>query len=232
MPIEVPVAAHRLFGTGGAAESPVVDMGHGTRRSVEEIRALFSDEPSLPYTAGWSVNRLWAPRDVAFALTGIQDHMIDSDTADLLSIDARDEPDWSRFNRRGAINIYFLHEMEGARGKGSAAPHPSRYRVPRNRVIVADHWHVDEGHLSREESWRHDVIVVAHELGHALTLPHTGNAANIMFGNGTTRDSVELTPAQGLAAWQHGWKYSTAAALGDLWLGWIGRLGWSRPWPR
>jgi hypothetical protein len=232
MPIEVPVAAHRLFGTGGTAGSPVIDMGHGTRRSVEEIRAFFSDEPSLPYTAGWSVNRLWAPRDVAFALTVIQDHMIDSDKADLLSRDVRDEPDWLRFNRRGAINIYFLHDMEGAWGKGGAAAHPNRYRVPHNRVIVADRWHVDEGHLSREESWREDVVVVAHELGHALPLPHTSNPANVMFGNETTRDSVELTPAQGLAAWQHGWKYSTAAALGDLWLGWIGRLGWLRGWPR
>jgi Matrixin len=181
MPIEVPVAAHRLFGTGGTAGSPVIDMGHGTRRSVEEIRAFFSDEPSLPYTAGWSVNRLWAPRDVAFALTVIQDHMIDSDKADLLSRDVRDEPDWLRFNRRGAINIYFLHDMEGAWGKGGAAAHPNRYRVPHNRVIVADRWHVDEGHLSREESWREDVVVVAHELGHALTLPHTSNPANVMF---------------------------------------------------
>jgi hypothetical protein len=239
MPLEVPVAAHRLFGTvhrrfglAGAAAPPVIDMNHGTRRSLESIRAFFSDEPSLPHTAGWSVNGLWAPRDVAFALTGIEDHMIDSDKADLLPLDVREEPDWTRLNRRGAINIYFLHEIEGAWGKGFAEMHPNRYRVPYNRVVVADRWHLDEGHVSLEESWRQDVIVLAHELGHALTLPHTANVANIMFGNGTTRDSVELTPAQGLAAWQHGWKYSTAAALGDLWLGWIGRLGWSRPWPR
>jgi hypothetical protein len=207
-------------------------MNHGTRRSLESIRAFFSDEPSPPHTAGWSVNGLWAPRDVAFALTSIEDHMIDSDKADLLPLDVREEPDWTRLNRRGAINIYFLHEIEGAWGKGFAEMHPNRYRVPYNRVVVADRWHLDEGHVSLEESWRQDVIVLAHELGHALTLPHTANVANIMFGNGTTRDSVELTPAQGLAAWQHGWKYSTAAALGDLWLGWIGRLGWSRPWPR
>jgi hypothetical protein len=229
MPIEVPVAGHRLFGTGGTAGSPVIDMSHGTRRSVELIRAFFADEPSLPHTAGWSVNTLWAPRDVAFALTGIQDHMIDSDTADLLT---GDEPDWSRFNRRGAINVYFLHEIEGAWGKGRAEPHPNRYRVPYNRVIMADRWHVDEGYLSPEESWRHDAIVLAHELGHALTLPHTANATHIMFGNGTTRDSVELTPAQGLAAWQHGSKYSMAGGLSEIWLGWIGRLGWWRVWPR
>jgi hypothetical protein len=229
MPIEVPVAGHRLFGTGGTAGSPVIDMGHGTRRSVESIRAFFADEPSLPHTAGWSVNTLWAPRDVVFALTGVQDHMIDSDTADLLT---SDEPDWSRFNRRGAINVYFLHEIEGAWGKGRAEPHPNRYRVPYNRVIMADRWHVDEGYLSPEESWRHDAIVLAHELGHALTLPHTANPANIMFGNGTTRDSVGLTPAQGLAAWQHGSKYSMSRGLSEIWLGWIERLGWWRGWRR
>jgi hypothetical protein len=207
-------------------------MSHGTRRSLESIRAFFADEPSLPHTRGWSVNTLWAPRDVAFALTGIQDHMIDSDTADLLPNDTRDEPDWPRFNRRGAINVYFLREIEGAWGKGRAEPHPSRYRIPYNRVIMADRWHVDEGYLSPEESWRHDAIVLAHELGHALTLPHTANATHVMFGNGTTRDSVELTPAQGLAAWQHGWKYSMAGGLSEIWLGWIARWGWLRPWPR
>lgn len=238
MAIKVPVVAHRLFGTkflpitlgtarshpveyiveriierNTAAQIPVLDTDHGTRRSKESIVAFFSDEPSLPHTTGWSVNTLWARSDIVFELVRIKDHRIDSGQADLMP-DRRTQPDWSQFNRKGSLNVYFCLEIEGARGEARQDSHPHPNRLSSGRILMGDRWHLDEGRLSRKESWRGDVITLAHEFGHALTLPHQGNPTSIMV-SGTTRDSVELNRVEGLVAWQHAWKYSWASALSE-----------------
>lgn len=84
---------------------------------------------------------------------------------------------------------------------------------------MGDRWHLDEGRVTREESWRGDVITLGHELGHALSLPHSGNAASVMFGGGTIRDSVELNHVEGFIAWQHAWRYTWLSALSEGLLG-------------
>jgi hypothetical protein len=186
---------------------PAIDAEHGTARSVELLRALFGGEPSLPHTTGWNVNTIWGSVDLNFALVGIADQMIDSAHADFISRDTTTWPDLERFNTRGAINVYFGRDLEGALGYGDADTHPSR-EGEKGKVLIGDRAQRDaEIGLAPEESWRRDVIVLAHELGHALTLPHMGDPGNVMYGGGTTPDSVRITPVQGLIAAQHGRHY-------------------------
>lgn len=234
IPIFVPVVAHRLFGTkyvppapawprrgfggyedfipgtilSGKRMFPVIDMNHGTTRSQEEIGAFFAEAEGLDYAQGWTVSRMWREVGVTFLLVGIVDEMIESDRADFISRDTREEPNLLRFNEDCAINIYFCRELEGRWGTGHADVRPCQ-PGQKGRILISDRWLFEEGSLSRRESWRRDVIVLAHELGHALTLPHMDESNNVMYGGGITPDSTHLSEVQGLIAKQHGRHYRT-----------------------
>ncbi|VVC76399.1 hypothetical protein AQUSIP_17110 [Aquicella siphonis] len=230
----VPVVAHRLFGTrystfpaeennlhgampilSAAIRSPTskkymlptIDHEHGTRRPVEEIMDMFHPESRLAYTSRSNVNQIWRNSGIRFLLTGIVDEMIDSLSADLIPAEQRGTPQLQRMNYPNAINIYFCRDLEGARGRTRYDVHPDR-PAQKGLAIVSDGWHLDEERFTREESWISDMIIIAHELGHALTLPHMPQAKNLMYGNGSTFDAVELTPVQALIAKQHGKRYA------------------------
>lgn len=232
--ILVPVVAHRLLGTrhvkspaeGTAYQVqqpflpslissytgihnyiPILDEEHGTSRSIDEIMDMFHLESRLPYTSGMNVNQIWRNTGIRFLLTGIVDEMIDSLYADFFPEDVREAPHLERLNYPNAINIYFCRNLEGARGRTRYDTHPDRPRQ-KGRIIVSDGWPLDEGRWNRDESWIFDMIVIAHELGHALTLPHMPQAKNLMNGNGSDLDTIELTPVQALIAKQHGKRYA------------------------
>lgn len=214
-PMIVPVVAHRMFGrrhvgTGlrdterrtppgpfgpGVPLGPEletraeVDTSHGTRRQSEEIERLFHEGERPAHTRGWSVNRLWQPAGVQFVLVGIVDEMIDSHYADYL-VNSR-TVDLSGRDYERAINVYFFRQLHGAWGF-----------VGEGRAFMADRWDPSETAATREETWRHDVITMSHELGHVLQLNHRDETDNVMFGLGTRSTSHGLTPAQGLFARQ------------------------------
>lgn len=229
--IIVPVVAHRLFGTQYSAFTPrgvshhielplainaisssnnlflpIINKEHGTRRSIEEIMEMFHPQGRLATLNHGSVNHLWKNSGVRFLLVGIVDEMIESDAADFIVEDTRYAPPLHRLNYPNAVNIYFCRNLEGARGRSKYDIHPDRPNQ-NGRIIISDAWHLDEERMSREESRMGDVIVVAHELGHALTLPHMQQPNNLMYGNGSTFESTEITQVQALIARQHGKLY-------------------------
>src|SRR3990170_3144949 len=142
----IPVVAHRMFGTryvarraslrlsgrlGLVFESPfsigqeeipvsIVDQSHGTRFSIEEIRALFVPDASLEYTEGFTINEIWRQAGIEFRLVTTVDHMIESHLADFMPRDSSIEVGYARrFNRPGALNIYFVRDLERNRGIAS-----------------------------------------------------------------------------------------------------------------
>jgi hypothetical protein len=211
-PILVPVVGHRIFGRTWTTRrvprrtgrfpfipnewammpsyvlEPTADATHGTRRTIEHVQRLFHEGESPAYTRERSVNRIWRDTGIQFVLMGVVDQAIDADLADLLPSDVRLRPDFSRFDYPGALNIYFMRELEGAWGTGR----PSR-------VIVADRWDLLPG-WAPEDAWALDVITLSHELGHALQLSHRAQPDNIMYREGTALTSTGITRAQALYA--------------------------------
>ena len=218
-PILVPVVGHRILGktwvarriqtrssrfpgvTLGAAAlpqyimEPTVDTTHGTRRTIDDVQRLFHEGDVPTHARERSVNRIWRDTGIQFVLVGIVDQMIDSDLADVLPRETRLWPDFARFNRRGALNIHFMRELEGAWG----------YGIP-GGVVVADRWDLMPG-CTREDAWTADVITVSHEFGHALRLSHRAQPDNIMYREGTMLTSTGITRAQALFALERACRY-------------------------
>jgi len=156
-----------------------VDTEHGTRRSTEEIEALFTESTELSYTGGLTVNSLTRPH-IVFRLREIIDHMVVNHLADFKP----EGVSFNQFNRLGAINIYFVRKLEGARGRAD----------PAGDSMYVGNQYDDERGIARAERWQRDVIVTSHELGHVLGLVHVPHPENVMFGYGTelTSDTFEL----------------------------------------
>ena len=114
---DVPVIAHRLFGTrlverlsetgprlrsAGSSfrrdlgfprftdESvlyPTIDRDHGSTTSVETIRAIFTEDLGIEGSNGLNVNSIWEPTGIRFVLLAIVDEVVDSYLADLVPRD-------------------------------------------------------------------------------------------------------------------------------------------------
>jgi hypothetical protein len=201
----VPVVAHRIYGTrieetrtrprrrplpfaadpggdrlpGPRIVVPAIDTGVGTTVTLEEVRAFFTPDPALGFTGGFTVNALF-PRLLRFNLIETIDHMVESDLADFLPALGTHE----RFDRPGVLNLYCVRELEGANGW---ARHGAAY--------VADRLG-EEALGGREGRWRRQVITLAHEFGHVLSLRHVTFIENTMFGYGVEPGSLEFNLPQ------------------------------------
>jgi hypothetical protein len=176
---------------------PVIDRGHGTRRSWEELRAVFTPDASLDHTEGLTVNDLWREAGVEFRIVEEVDDMIASDVADFVPADVRLwKPVFAPLHRLKAINLYFCRELEGRWGQGSIyLPHREQFAV---YAIVNDRTESAEW-ADASEAWRHMIITIAHEFGHVLGLSHVAWIDNVMYGHGTRAGSTGIEPPQ----WAH-----------------------------
>jgi len=205
LPENPPLGAYEIYMS--SMLKPVIDRSHGTRRSVEEVRALFQPEESVAYAAGWNVNSIWNTAGVHFVLVGIVDEMLESHEADLLPADTGLLPNFKLLNYSSALNVYMFRELEDRRGSGVLDLDPNADELT-GRILLSDRWHLEETYSTREQTWRQEVNTLAHEFGHALSLQHMKDSTNLMYGGGTIPESIEISLAQGAVTKFHGRKYN------------------------
>lgn len=169
LPFEIPseIAGHFWI--------PSIDRSHGTQRTRQEISAFFSPVPDLTYTEGFTVNDVWAPAEIEFRLVDTVEHSIDSDLADMMSADDRIYyPLAESLGRSDAVNLFLVRALEGAAGRaiGYYAAGGGR----KASAFLGDLWEL--GRTSTR--WQQDIVVIAHEFGHLLALPHMPHESNLM----------------------------------------------------
>jgi len=205
--------AHRLFGTQHRVVEPRIepsrgrnilshlgveplapvrtvrafpDYSRGTTRSETDVRALFAREAGYEYPGGLTLNEIFEPLGVRFQLLRMVDEMIASHTADLAG-DVALEGIARRLNQPGVLNVYFLRDILGAHG---IARTYSRHQQYPPYAVVADRLDASSAAFPRS------VIVLAHELGHVLGLPHMPGDENLMYDRGTSLANLMFDPPQ------------------------------------
>jgi hypothetical protein len=169
---------------------PETDRSHGTRRSPQEVAAFFAPDPGLAYTRGLSANDVWRPAGIAFRLIESVERAVDSDLADLAST----SPDTLRpvvqwLGRADAVNLFLVRSLLPASGVSSGTYAPGDGR--RAYAFLGD---LDDLRATPER-WGLEIMVVAHELGHLLGLPHMPDRGNLMYAVGSA-GATRLTQTQ------------------------------------
>jgi len=162
-----------------------IDPEHGTRRSEDEIRALFDRDPAFEYPEGRSLTDIFQPAGVRFRLVSLREAMIDSHVADLTRQSMLREVA-AVLSEPGAINVFFVRDINGAHGAGDFY---SPVRSPSGFAFIADR-------PPHGASFKRSLVTLAHELGHVLGLPHMPSDENVMRNEGTTLASLIFEPPQ------------------------------------
>ena len=204
-PIMLPLAATRIFAAGNPRA--------GTGRHWDEIRDLFDNCDEVPYRAGLCVDTVWGAAGIEFRLILRRDIRVPDNWAHELP--ATVLRDFSQaHNVPGLLNVYFFRSVEGARAWGAADRNPGTTGQS-GALWVGDRCAADPN----AACWAEDVITVAHEAGHFLTLTHRcddstagppctpADAAYLMYGDGTNPDSRRLTDAEVARARRRTWVY-------------------------
>ena len=204
-PIMLPLAATRVFAAGNPRA--------GTGRQWDEIRDLFDNCDEVPYRAGLCVDTVWGAAGIEFRVVVRRDIRIPDNWAHELPAPAL--RDFSQaHNVPGLLNVYFFRSVEGARAWGAADRHPGA-RGQNGALWVGDRCAADPS----AACWADDVITLAHEAGHFLTLNHRcddsaagppctpADATYLMYGDGTNPDSRGLTAAEVARARRRAWAY-------------------------
>jgi len=173
---------------------PAIDRAHGTTISLEAVRAIFTGDPEVAGSEDMNANSYWGPMGIRFVLLGIVDDAIDSSFADFVPNDGRyyDEL-FEPIMRKGrvsrqAIHILFVRNLEGKAGTASAG---SKYKAP--RILLEDFWSIPDE--TPGQTWARWMATVAHELGHALNLPHMDDRDNLMWFS-QTRSRLQIRRTQ------------------------------------
>jgi len=158
------------------------DYEHGTTRSEENIRALFTRNPAYRYPGDKTLNDIYAPAGIQFRLVGVLDQTIESHLADF-ALHSQQSSIARRFHQPDAINIYLIREIPGAFGTAQLySPH-----VPASGYLfLADR---DGTPFSQSHA------TLIHEFGHVLGLPHMPYPENLMHTWSSDR-TLRLEPPQ------------------------------------
>jgi len=204
-PIQLALAATRIFASGNPRS--------GTSRDWDEVRDLFDNCNETPARANFCVDTIWAPAAIEFRIIVRRDIRIPDNWAHELPATAL-RAFSGEHNLPGVLNVYFLRSVEGARAWGAADRNPGA-GGQQGALWVGDRC----GPPPTPDCWVEDVITVAHEAGHFLSLAHlcddTGPAPPcgpgadqyLMYGDGTTPDSRRLTDDEIFHARQRAWYY-------------------------
>ncbi|HEX9722839.1 MAG TPA: matrixin family metalloprotease [Vicinamibacteria bacterium] len=121
--------------------------------------------------------------------------MIDSDLADMMSNDLRiREPLAAALSRPNVINLFFVKSLAGALGTSSGVYAAGTGRWP--YAFIGD-----LGGLEPTPArWALEVVLIEHEFGHLLGLPHMPDPSNLMYASAeagaTTVVNTQLRIAQ------------------------------------
>ena len=155
---------------------PETDRSHGTRRVPQEVAAFFAPDPGLAYARGLTVNDVWRPAGIAFRLVESVERAVDSDLADLTSTSPDTlDPVAERLGRADAVNLFLVRSLLPAAGTSSGT-----YAPGDGRRAYAFQGDLDDLRTTPER-WGLEIMVVAHELGHLLGLPHMPDRGNLMY---------------------------------------------------
>jgi hypothetical protein len=167
-----------------------VDRSHGTRRVSPEVAAFFAPDPGLAYTHGLTVNDIWRPAGIAFRLGESVERAVDSDLADLASVSPDIlEPVVARLGRADAVNLFLVRSLSPWWGTSSGTYAPGDGR--RAYGFLGDLRDL----TPTPARWAQEIVVVAHELGHLLGLPHMPDEGNLMYF-AAGEDATRLTQTQ------------------------------------
>jgi hypothetical protein len=203
-PVMLPLAATRVFARGNPRD--------GTRRDWPEIRDLFDNCNEESYRTDFCVDNLWAPAAIEFRIVIRREIRIADNWAHELPVPAL--ADFAHdYNLPGLLNVYFCRSVEGARAWG-APDRDLRLAGQQGALWVGDRCPDDHS----TGCWTADVITVAHEAGHFLSLLHRcddtqghpcgpGEDTYLMYGDGTGPQSRRLTHEEIFRARQRAWLY-------------------------
>ncbi len=177
-------------GSVNTSSVPEIDRSVGTGRSWSEVDAMFVADPAEAVGDGRTVNDLWAPTGIQFELIDRRDAQTSSGLARMLPADVRfQDAALDPLRVPGAINLFLVHDIDGAWGVARRALPTRPHAIP--VAVVADMRTRSSDPATR---WRQSLITLAHEFGHVLGLGHVAFANNMMFGQGTvaSSDGLEL----------------------------------------
>ena len=180
-----------------------LDSNHGTKTTLQEIRAFFKSDSSLDYTTeSPTVNLIWASAGIQFKLVATVDHMISSHYADFMpsGSDIFKINFAKRFNKPGVLNLYFVKELIAAKGIASIYLHGAEQDMS---FALIDDGKMEELPIA---NWKARVITLAHEFGHFLGLSHKPDVVNVMLNGTHYQLSKDLEKSQWRIA-QHRARY-------------------------
>ena len=212
------VVAHRLFGStyrsavdtrvdriggilgessAGLLPRPMIvpepDHDHGTTRSEADVQALFARDPAYAYPGDRTLNDIFAPLAIRFALLRVVDDPIDSDLADFSPQSAL-RGIARQHNIGHVLNIYFIRDIDGAYGLATIFSRHPRYPT---YAFVSDRLEDIPGYVTPPEyRFAPSLITIAHELGHVFGLCHMPGQVNLMYQWGTSPDTLIFEPPQ------------------------------------